>query len=1380
MLNDNQLQKTPALALPLTGRHLIEASAGTGKTWTLTGIVLRLIVEAGYPCEKIIATTFTKSASADMKQRIRERLSSFYQLLNLVMSGDFYNSLSNIDAKTNNHQEQQDKLADFFQAIEKIAIQQGKKTHYEDLVNQYLLMVIIKQMFGIDKVEKALDFHIAKQRTQIALNQLDKLFVSTIDSLCQKWLREFSSETGFSADIKIANNYMDYVEQMIHDQFRGFLSHLYREFGRTPVLYEFLQKKLGKPNDYIAIAERALNFYSTQIDCIELTSLSVDMVKLERLGKNIVEFSDENFKQYFDENYRQSVKMKANTLHKHFVKIKDIQQKLATKAVSKWLLEEATEDELKLLEAILECVKKGDGFKKGGEAEREVFIAFGIVQDLYTLACWRNEIVSYAENLRAYFVQFIANYVRINLPKWLEVRGLTTFSLLLARLNQALLTEQGEMLVKHIRHEYPVALIDESQDINTEQALLLQRLYLHDSSGRVNTQQGFLLLVGDPKQAIYGFRGGDVYNYATLRNLFPEKPRQLTDNFRSSKHLIDSLNQWYGVNGEALDNENHYLPNLLGEQIFYHQIEANREQAYLFDSHASTQQSATLYQLKADYKQNFLSAMSAEESDEDVTYVDFDDIVVSQICLWFDKNTKEKLVFRQTLENGELLERDLTLSDICILSAKNHQLDQIEKKLNQRGVATLRGGSRSVFADTMSHDILKLMVVLLQPYHQGKLRSLLMSCFFQMELDNLNKLFAEGQTVAQRKWLDNLQRILVKAGEKWQKESFLVAVQWLFQQTLDEYKTNIWQNLAKHENGERWLIDLRQLLDIISEQIYHQADEVGEYQLFDWFAEQVANQPKEDKFLQHRLSTETGVQLMSIHRSKGLEFAVVFVVGLTDSLNRINEPYLYLYTKPDANPENALNSRRLSAIACVQDKDFKSLEMQNLYEEKLRLLYVAFTRAKERVYFVTVGQYQSQSTSPLKPFVKMVENKSNAKNKQPDIKNFCLQERLTKVMVIDTAKENSLSKYMAFLQENPSHQLQIQEDKKAEDTTIYIKNYLENIHKIQYQKFVATSHTSFTALLHYTQDEHFSEQIDEQDFDNMIDINNHLPVMQALPLRFRFEKGTVSGKFLHKILEEFGNYQERQTLRVPFDNANPPPKRWSVMIDKSLRRQNMPDKYYSTQSAITYQKSEILTDKTLQSEHLALSNWLYEILHTPLHAPLQRQVQTVRLIDIHPNQKQAEMGFSLYLNQGFSLVELNNLFADYGIELNLQQIDNTNFWQYLKGEIDLVYEYQGCYYIIDYKNNFLGESFADYQQDVLKSAMDKHHYWLQASIYQVALHRFLKLRLHNYDVGKHLGAVEYLFIRGVSPDCIGCGSLVWQIPVELVLALDKLLGAENV
>lgn len=1369
MLSDEQINHTPAIALPLSGRHLIEASAGTGKTWTLTGVVLRLIVQAGYPCEKIIATTFTKSASADMKQRIRERLQSFYQLLTMVIGHNFQNSLSDFDNTADIATQKLEKLTQFMQEVEQTAIQQGKQAHYDDLVNQYLLQMIASQLLDNNV---SLDFQLAKKRTQTALNQLDKLFVNTLDSLCQKWLREFAVDTNFSANVKITKDYMVQVNDIIHDQYRAFLAYLEQKFRHVPTLYVWIQARLYDTKDYQMVVERALNFYTAQIDSVPEPVFELDMADWHALVLSIVQFNDDNFEAYFNDNYRKSVKMSATpSLYKNFSCIKDIQQQLAKQQDALiWVLNLAGNSPIiKFLASLTECVVEGKGFNKGGEEQRAIFIAFEMVQNLVKMYQVRHLLENYLANLNAYFSQFIANYIRINLPNVLQAKGLTTFSLQLAQLNQALSGRQGENLLKHIRHEYPIALIDESQDINTEQALLIERLYLHDATGRINTHKGFLLLVGDPKQAIYGFRGGDVYNYTTLKNLFPEPPRQLTDNFRSSKALIDSLNQWYDVAETTIANDNPERADELGDNIFYQHIQAKREQALLTNPNI-LQALPTLYQLRADYKQAFLQPNTpvnenAEVYDEQIDTVNFADIITAQLCLWFDKQTNEPLIFREIGENS-VIETPLQLSDICILATKNRYLDQIEKQLIQRGIHTLRGGNQSIFADVMSQDLLKLMASLLQPYHQAKLRALLLSNFFQMTLEEVNAMFWENDKIEANKFLDNLQQLLLKSSEKWHKDSFLTAIQWLFQQNFDEQKQTIWQKLASHEKGERWLIDMRQLLDIINEYLNQQSDKVGEYQLFEWFGEQIQTKPKDEQFLQHRLTSEMGVQLMTIHQSKGLEFPIVFIVGLTDKLRNLQSPYLYLYTNP--NQPNQLMSRRLSPLATSEDNNFAQIESKGLYQETLRLLYVALTRAKERVYLVTVAKSQNQSTSPLKPFVKILQ-KESSKEKQPDLIGFNLHERLDKVCVINTAEQNSLSKKMNFLQQNPNYKLNFDPNyqEKSKIDFSYYQNYLN---QIQQKRFYPISHTSFSGLLNFTT----HEITQEQDYDNVIDISNNTSseTNETLPIRFNFEKGTVAGTFLHKVLEELSDYQDKRVNGKHFDSNNPVPERWSIIIDKALRRQQMPEKYYSTLLASHYQKSYDVYEP-LQTEHVQLANWLNEILHTPLQAPF---MQNLRLIDIKPQQKQAEMGFNLRLHHALSLQNLNALFLQYGIELNLQEQYHTQIWQYLKGEIDLVYEHQGCYYILDYKSNFLGSQFTDYEPNQLKKVMDKHHYWLQASIYQVALHRFLSLRLQNYDIYQHLGAVEYAFIRGMSPDFVGVGSLVWQIPVDLVISLDKLLG----
>ena len=137
----------PAVTLPLTGRHLIEASAGTGKTWTLTGVMLRLIVQAGQPCEKIIATTFTRSAAAEMRQRIRERLQDFYQLLQMINHSTF-TPLNDSDLDSSKAIAVQ-KYAHFIAQVQALAGQKNLLGKYQDPINKHLIEWVAKQVFGL-------------------------------------------------------------------------------------------------------------------------------------------------------------------------------------------------------------------------------------------------------------------------------------------------------------------------------------------------------------------------------------------------------------------------------------------------------------------------------------------------------------------------------------------------------------------------------------------------------------------------------------------------------------------------------------------------------------------------------------------------------------------------------------------------------------------------------------------------------------------------------------------------------------------------------------------------------------------------------------------------------------------------------------------------------------------------------------------------------------------------------------------------------------------------------------------------------------------------------------------------------------------------------
>lgn len=1455
----------PAVTLPLTGRHLIEASAGTGKTWTLTGVMLRLIVQAGQPCEKIIATTFTRSAAAEMRQRIRERLQDFYKLLQMINHSTF-TPLSDSDLDSSKAIAAVQKYAHFIAQVQALAAQKNLLGKYQDPINKHLIEWVAKQVFGLPvdvtaaaspkaslkeslstpkltaedsknnthkPAKNTVNFRIALQRTTLALNQLDRLFVSTLDSLCQKWLREYSSETGFSAEVQISNDVSGIIKGMIHDQIRAFMAQVN---ANMPELYPIMfDNNVFLPvDDYYEAVNRALNFYTADIDTVPLTAF--DTTTIKALIQSIADDNDSEFEAYFDSDFRKAQGFSAgNKLHKHFNEIKNLQNLLSTGDITNVFAMYKVGNIAKVLDGIEDLYVNDKGFNSKKEQQSATFKSFDIVDNIWQLIQQTQALQDYFKQVNFYFIQFISRYVRTHLPKRLESQRLTTFALQLARLNDALSGKKGQSLARYIRHQYPIALIDESQDINTEQALLIQRVYLQDfepetadkaeksNAKKYHTPSQFLLLVGDPKQAIYGFRGGDVQNYTTLKKLFPEQPKSLNQNHRSSAALIDSLNHWYGVGKQDIDpDQADQLPNVnqqpyfMGREIYYRKISATRQTAELVVGNAAENEAVSLpafnhiaIEYKAPYSQQVVAVAENDGTSNDTNSsndiisssdektVDYADAVAAQIFDLFDDG--KPLSYQN---------RGLTLSDICVLAVKNNELHTIEKRLHHHGIATVRGGSQSVFGDSMSVDLMTLQSVLLTPFSESKLKSLMLSSFFQLTLEQINQLYdalnqtntqeAQGQAhphhqahqASTNTSLADIQQLVLTASELWQKHSFLVAIQWLLNQPLtlpSQITLNFWQRLAKHPNGERLLIDLRQLLDIISDQFNGQ---VGEHQLFEWFCAQVQQQPKEDWSTQQRLPSDEGVQLMTVHASKGLEFPIVFVVGFTgESKAKFYGAPLYLYgiqTTHQAAPQlsrkhdNPLLSRRLTALPSqladnnsINPINYVAIEDQSAYEERLRLLYVGLTRAKEQVYLVTIAKKSAVKNSALAPFM-------------DDLAKFAVKETLIETIhIIDS---NSLSKYYdSKLKFTPKKNGQNQQN-----ATVAKIDYDEIIKVITIDTFKGWANTSFTALSRYIDHTSVDTVVnaeDRQDDDILSAAQTRLlPIPNSRlagessnevnSIRFNFEKGTNPGTFLHSVLEDIANnYNETPELAVPQQDARADKlKRWSVMVDRTLRRYQMPSNYFSTKdsSAGQYGNWHDINIDDLQPDYVALVDWLDDIIHTPLAA------SAVPLVNIKYNQKVAELGFNLRLNQHLSFTDLNALFHQFDIPLQLQSQEiNTMVWQYLKGEIDLVYQHGTQFFIVDYKSNYLGNDFDNYKPAALYDAMTTHSYWLQASIYQVALHRYLKLRLANYDINTHLGAVEYAFLRGMSPKHDTRGRLVKQFDSDFILALDDMFGYPN-
>ena len=1463
----------PAVDVDLTGKHLIEASAGTGKTWTLTGIVLRLLIEARRAPEQIIATTFTRAAAAEMRQRIHDRLVDFYQLLQWVnsLSADTSNKESlypnilqvmpegNKDTKAGNNSDvdanvetdiddlNQDLAADKQAAAEKR--KQAKKDREDWLVNQakYVrLDGIMQDPINLHLVGYLLD-HVysypmaeAIRRTALVLTTLDKLFVGTLDSLAQKWLTEYSSETGHQQGMGIIedSSIEQVTDSIIHDELRQFQSRLYYE---QPKLYALMdqQGKLTAVGDHKKYVTRSLNFISAPIDEIRHEK-SFDFDAYEKLINEFSQLDLADIQPYLNPDYRKSQGFRGGSnLTKQFDAIIEVHQKISEYQLT--FNSYLNESENKILTSLQDArYPDEDGkiknFNKNKEKEHQTLFELETISKLMALLDMLDSLNQHILLVLANLNRHIVLAVRNRLPVILEERGETTFSLQMVRLNQALTGRQGDKLARYIRHHYPVALIDESQDINGEQAIMIESIYLpknkrkqSDSDKQATTKKAnheFLLLVGDPKQAIYGFRGGDVANYNYMKAQFDKSAIWTLDiNRRSNAGVINALNCWFGM-ANATTAENKL--SQLGAGIHYQHIKA----------------------AKPEYE---LSWFNASDSLDDVLVTEvLSAQPVSLLHLPYDKEKEfdydeHEITARHIatlLSSGQTLKgKPIQPSDIGVLARAKKDLKRVEDELVKLNVPTLTTSDVSIFETIMAEDVAALLSAMLYPYRHDMINRVLTSHLYGLSIKNIKAMMTDhesgitegssttsfhsqdsnskdlpaNEATDNKKSYQDFITYLKEGAQRWQHFGILSALHYLLDKSPVQPQ-GVWQALAAHPEGDRHIMDLRHVMDILAQ--YGLG--MGEHELLAWFRQHIDAAPNSDWAKQYPLPTESGVQLMTIHKSKGLEFPIVYVLGMGDASRKSGnkEDYgLYLYNAqqaPSALVQQSLdsqstgNQRRFSPLqgsATVEDY-YTDIETQEGFDELRRLGYVAFTRASEQLYVVLKEAYRNTDCD-LRPVCHWFDSE-DAKFELPDrLKGTIGMLRGHKVN--EFYDNNYANKAANSTGINDSAQLATTKSNAHKPTTEAIE-YAPFAEVMKTNYFYGWAKTSFTALARQLDESTQAMAIVDERIDDAIDIDmtessvsdlsslnskesleqdGELSLKLEDDIRFTFVKGANAGTFLHEIFEQIDFINKAQ---------------WPQVIDRAVSSYQLPLIYSSPEQQSRRSQGKKQRDSdgfNLESidttKHEALINWIEEVLHAPLLASNQP------LISLNKGKRFAELEFNMGLSENFKAQDISRLFQQYlpdeiDKHITLVPQNKAHLYRYLRGEIDLVYEHAGKYYVVDYKSNFLGNSLSDYNKNTLKQAMSKAGYWLQAAIYQVALHRFLAMRISDYagNEDKYLGAVEYVFLRGVydsnsqiADDLLQdvkeadnshsmpndrYGLVTWDIPIEFIKALDALFG----
>ncbi|WLP93332.1 UvrD-helicase domain-containing protein [Psychrobacter sp. M13] len=1477
-ISERKADVVPAVDVALTGRHLIEASAGTGKTWTLTGIVLRLLIEARRAPEQIIATTFTRAAAAEMRQRIHDRLVEFYQLLQWVNSlsadlnnkSDLYPDVlqvtpesskdklvdkgsrtdTGLSAKTSADELNQD-LADDEKHDKQAAtkknaqlkikakkdredwlVAQAKYVRLDDImqdpINLHLVGYLLDHVYSYPMTE-------AIRRTALVLTTLDKLFVGTLDSLAQKWLKEYSSETGHQQGMAIIedSSIEQVTDSIVHDELRQFQSRLYHE---QPKLYALIdqQGKLTAVGDHKSYVTRSLNFISAPINEVRLADF--DFSLYEQLLHEFATLDLADIQPYLNLDYRKSQGFNGRSnLTTQFDAIIEVHQKIAKHQLV--FTNYLNERENKILTSLQDSRYPNEegkikNFNKNREKEHEAFFALETISKLMA-------ILDMVDGLNQHIVMLLANLnrhivlaVRDRLPVILEERGETTFSLQMVRLNQALTGRQGEKLARYIRHHYPVALIDESQDINGEQAIMIESIYLPKrkrkpsandklvTSNKANHE--FLLLVGDPKQAIYGFRGGDVANYNYMKAQFENSSIwTLNINRRSNASVINALNCWFGMpTAKTADNK----LSQLGSGIYYQHIKAARTQSQLSWSNELDQDSPLVTEVLSAQSVSLLHLPYDKEKTLD--YDEFE-ITARHIATLLGSN--------QTLKG-----KPIQPSDIGVLARTKKDLKQVEDELVKLKVPTLTTSDVSIFETIMVEDVAALLSAMLYPYRHDMINRVLTSHLYGLSIKQVKAMMTDhdsGLTVnsfdissldikstsagTHKKSYQDFITYLKEGAQRWQHFGILSALHYLLDKSPVQPQ-GVWQALAAHPEGDRHIMDLRHVMDIMAQY----GIGMGEHELLAWFRQHIDAAPNSDWAKQYPLPTESGVQLMTIHKSKGLEFPIVYALGMGDASRKSGnkEDYgLYLYNaqqaasaNSDLTSQSTGNQRRFSPVqgSATTEGYYTDIETKEDFDELRRLGYVAFTRASEQLY-VVLRDPSNKTSFELKPVFYWFDS-PEAKFEMPD-----RLKGTTGMLRGHNINEFYDNHYGQSAKSIGSTASIYHTATKPITEAIEYASFSE-VMKTDY--FYGWAKTSFTALARQLDDSTQAMAVMDERIDDAIDIDmtetsasveavssskvelaesvSELSLKSEDDIRFTFVKGANAGTFLHEIFE-----------KIDFNNSS----QWSQVIDRAVSSYQLPLIYSSAEQQSRLLQTKQSADSTLAdtqsidtgsvdtSKHQALIDWIEKVLQSPLLA----SNQSLGSLDV--SQRFAELDFNMGLSEHFKAQDISRLFQQYlpnetDKHVTLITQNKTHLYRYLRGEIDLVYEYAGKYYVVDYKSNYLGNSLSDYNEDTLKKAMSKAGYWLQAAIYQVALHRFLSMRVSDYqgNEDKYLGAVEYVFLRGVydsdsqsatddspetkvlpkvnNPDHSHSmhneryGLVTWDIPIDFVKALDALFG----
>ena len=1166
------------LRLPLIGERLIEASAGTGKTFTIAALYLRLLLglggEAAYPrpvnVEELLVVTFTEAATEELRGRIR---SNIHELRVACLRNATDNPL------------------------------------YASLLAE------------IDDLQQAANVLLLAER------QMDDAAVFTIHGFCQRMLSLNAFESGMLFEQQLIEDESQLRYQACADFWRRHCYPLNREIAQVIV------ESWKGPQDLLKSIDRYLHG--------EAPELKIPLGEAETLASRhqqiLTQIND------IKQQWLASVSELDSLLENSGIdrrKFNRGNQGKWIEKISVWAQEETKNYQLPDALEKFSQPFLADRTKAGGEVPTHPL--FSAIERLLASPLTLNDLV----------IAQAMKEIREAVAREKRRRGELGFDDMLSRLDEALESDSGDALAAAIRQRFPVAMIDEFQDTDPQQYRIFRRIWRQQPDTA-------LLLIGDPKQAIYAFRGADIFTYMRARSDVAAH-YTLDTNWRSAPGMVESVNRLFGL----VDN-----PFMFRDIPFLPVKSAPKNASLRFEVDGENQPAMNLWLMPGegvsagDY-QTFMAQQCA-----------------AQIRDWLTAGQQGTAL----LWRGDNA-RPVQASDITVLVRNRQEASLIRDALNALAIPSVYLSNRdSVFETPEAQELLWVLQAVLTPERENTLRSALATAMFGLNAQDIERLNQDENA-----W-DALVEEFSDYRLIWQRRGVMPMIRALMS------ARSMAENLLATHGGERRLTDILHLSELLQEAATQLE---SEHALVRWLNQQVAEPDTNASSQQMRLESDKHlVQIVTIHKSKGLEYPLVWL------------PFIARFRKEKQAFYHDRESFKAVLDLNESDESLELAEAERLAED-LRLLYVALTRA---IWHCSLG------IAPLTA-------RRSDKPTDTELHHSAPGRLLQKGEVLDAAGLNAC--LHALRDEHISLTLATAPDDARWQATqpempeLAARQVLRRV----VDDWRVTSYSGLQQRGHSV----------AQDLLPRIDIDaSGIADAPAEPemTPHHFPRGASPGTFLHSLFEDL-------------DFTQPISPEW---MREKLQNNGFDEVWEPV-----------------------LTRWITQVLAAPLADT------GVALNQLSARQKQVEMEFYLPISQTLDARALDAVTRRYDpLSAGCPELDFRQVRGMLKGFIDLVFRHDGRYYLLDYKSNWLGESGEAYTQEAMAEAMRSHRYDLQYQLYSLALHRYLRHRIADYDYERHFGGVIYLFLRGVDGEAGQQGIFATRPDPALIMAMDALFAGEE-